>query len=55
LSVTKGDADSGGEVPNDDIVKWYELDKGQYIEEGGAVGTDAHSSQAVPRFFDDLL
>ncbi len=28
----KVDADTGDEVPNEHIVKGYELDKGQYIE-----------------------
>ena len=32
IKYVKVDADTGDEVPNEDIVKGYELDKGQYIE-----------------------
>ncbi|WP_375762540.1 Ku protein [Bradyrhizobium sp. B025] len=32
IKYLKVDADTGDEVPNEDIVKGYELDKGQYIE-----------------------
>lgn len=32
IKYLKVDADTGDEVPNGDIVKGYELDKGQYIE-----------------------
>ena len=32
IKYVKVDADTGDEVPNEDIVKSYELDKGQYIE-----------------------
>ncbi|SDJ52918.1 DNA end-binding protein Ku [Bradyrhizobium sp. Rc2d] len=32
IKYLKLDADTGDEVPNEDIVKGYELDKGQYIE-----------------------
>ncbi|WIW45371.1 Ku protein [Bradyrhizobium sp. 62B] len=32
IKYLKVDADSGDEVPNEDIVKGYEFDKGQYIE-----------------------
>jgi len=32
VKYLKVDADTGDEVPNEDIVKGYELDKGQYIE-----------------------
>ncbi|MBP0112810.1 non-homologous end joining protein Ku [Bradyrhizobium vignae] len=32
IRYLKVDADTGDEVPNEDIVKGYELDKGQYIE-----------------------
>src|SRR5690242_19963240 len=32
ITYLKVDADTGDEVPNEDIVKGYELDKGQYIE-----------------------
>ena len=32
IRYVKVDADTGDEVPNEDIVKGYELDKGQYIE-----------------------
>ncbi|MCJ9728962.1 Ku protein [Bradyrhizobium sp. PRIMUS42] len=32
IKYLKVDADTGDEVPNDDIVKGYELEKGQYIE-----------------------
>lgn len=32
IKYVKVDVDTGDEVPNEDIVKGYELDKGQYIE-----------------------
>ncbi|MDA9538073.1 DNA repair protein [Bradyrhizobium sp. CCBAU 21362] len=32
IKYLKVDADTGDEVPNEDMVKGYELDKGQYIE-----------------------
>ncbi|SFM56883.1 DNA end-binding protein Ku [Bradyrhizobium sp. Rc3b] len=32
IKYLKVDADTGEEVPNEDIVKGYELEKGQYIE-----------------------
>ena len=32
IKYVKVDADTGDEVANEDIVKGYELDKGQYIE-----------------------
>ena len=32
IKYVKVDADTGDEVPNEDIVKGYELEKGQYIE-----------------------
>jgi DNA end-binding protein Ku len=32
IKYLKVDADTGDEVPNEDIVKGYELDKGQYID-----------------------
>ena len=32
IKYVKVDADTGEEVPNEDIVKGYELEKGQYIE-----------------------
>jgi DNA end-binding protein Ku len=32
IKYLKVDADTGDEVPNEDIVKGYELEKGQYIE-----------------------
>src|SRR5690349_2700771 len=32
IKYLKVDADTGDEVPNDDIVKGYEIEKGQYIE-----------------------
>src|SRR3954471_11881648 len=32
VKYLKVDADTGDEVPNEDIVKGYELEKGQYIE-----------------------
>ena len=32
IKYLKVDADTGDEVPNEDIVKGYELDKGEYIE-----------------------
>lgn len=32
IKYVKVDAETGDEVPNEDIVKGYELDKGQYIE-----------------------
>ncbi|MDA9408142.1 hypothetical protein XH80_15785 [Bradyrhizobium sp. CCBAU 45384] len=32
IKYLKVDADTGDELPNEDIVKGYELDKGQYIE-----------------------
>ena len=32
IKYLKVDADTGDEVPNEDIVKGYELDKGQFIE-----------------------
>ncbi len=47
IKYLKVDADAGDEVPNEDIGKGYELDKGQFIEvtkgsRGGRAGIDAH-------------